>query len=371
MEKEQKKSMIPAFFGIAAVWFGTHVGPGTASGKQVTVYYNTYGKLGLFTPIAAMGLLGLAIYYALEYSRKNHLYDFKSFTNKFFHPYEKIFSIFFEISFLGAALLSPGVCIATSVQLFNQHFGMNIWIGTIIIVALVIIMTMYGSELVKTVSTGLTVGILITLSIIAVLGIRAGAAAFSQNWTASSFNDVPATAAVWSAITYCGFQASGNLGAVISVADGINSKKDSFKAAMTGFVLNTLLLIVIAIMNYGFQPESLNELIPNYYIITQLGIPVLRIIYVILVVFAALSTIIGFVNAVIQRFGKFVKIEDEKKRNFLIIAVMLFLDVMVSTLGIAAIINVGFRYLGLLSVPFVVIPFIYVGFKKSKKEIAD
>ena len=63
MEKQRKKSIVPPFIGIAAVWFGSHVGPGTASGKQVTTYYSAYGKLGIFLPMIAMGILAIAVYY--------------------------------------------------------------------------------------------------------------------------------------------------------------------------------------------------------------------------------------------------------------------------------------------------------------------
>lgn len=368
-EKFKKKSIIPSFVGISAVWFGTHVGPGVASGKQVVSYYAAYGKLGIFTPMIAMALLGLAIYFALEYSRVNNIHDFKTFTNKFFHPFEKLFSTFFEICFLVTSLLAPGLCIATSAQLFEQFFGLNVWIGTLMMVLVSVILVIYGAELVKAASTGLTVGILTILAIIVYLGIQQGSETIAVNWANSSFTDVSVLGGIWIAISYAGFQSTGIIGNCISVSDGLDSRRDSAKSAVLGTLLNGLMLVSIVLVNYGFQPESINSLLPNYYIVQQFGIPTLETVYVLFVVMASLSTIITFAFSLVVRFGNkevLVKnIKKEKNRNLLIVLIMLILDVIVSTFGIAQIINIGYKYLGYFSIFVVMFPFILVGIKRN------
>lgn len=371
IKSSKQKLAIPSFVGIAAVWFGTHVGPGVASGKQVVSYYASFGKLGIFTPIIAMALLGLAIYFALEYSRVNKIHDFKTFTNKFFHPYEKLFSTFFEICFLVTSLLAPGLCIATSAQLLQQFFGLNVWIGTILMVAVSIILVIYGAELIKVASTGLTVGILVILALIVSLGIKAGSRTIAENWANSSFTDYSLLSGIWIAISYAGFQSTGIIGNCISVSDGLISKRDSAKSAILGTILNGLLLASIVFVNYGFQPESFNSLLPNYYIVQQLKIPVLETVYVLFVIMASLSTIITFAFSLVVRFGskKWLvnNIKKERNRSLLIVLVMLILDVIVSTFGIAQIINIGYKYLGYFSIFVVMFPFILIGIKRNKE----
>ncbi len=369
--QKKRKSIVPTFIGIAAVWFGTHVGPGVASGKQVVSYYAAYGKLGIFTPIIAMSLLALAIYFALEYSRVNKIHDFKTFTNKFFHPYEKLFSTFFEICFLVTCLLAPGLCIATSAKLLEQFFGLNMWTGTIILVVVSVALVIYGAELVKAASTGLTLGILVILAIIVTLGIKLSSGTIAYNWAATSFSDFPVAGGIWIAISYAGFQSTGIIGNCISVSDGLDSKKDSMKAAVLGMVLNGLMLAVIALVNYGFQPESINSLLPNFYIVQQLGMPVLESVYVLFVVMASVSTIITFAFSLVVRFGgKQIlvrNIKSERSRNLFIVLVMLILDVIVASFGIAQIINVGYKYLGYFSIFVVMFPFIIVGIKRNRE----
>lgn len=366
-----KKSIVPPFVGIAAVWFGTHAGPGVASGKQVATYFSSYGKIGMLTPVFAMALLGLAMYFAIEYSRVNKVHDFKTFTNKFFHPYEKLFSAFFEISFLVTSLLAPGLCIATSANLFQQFFGLNIWVGTVLMVLVSVLLVIYGAELVKTASTALTIGILVVIALIVVLGISASKGAISTNWAATSFSDHSLTGGLWLAITYAGFQSTGNIGNCISVSQGLKSKKESMMSAALGTFLNALMLVAIVLVNFAYQPESIKSLLPNYYIVQQIGLPVLETVYVIFVVMASLSTIIAFAFALVARYGSKTymvkRIKKERNRSLIIVLSMLILDVMVSTFGIASIVNIGYKYLGYFSIFVVLFPFIIVGLIRGKK----
>jgi len=370
-KEKKQKSIVPPYVGIAAVWFGTHVGPGVASGKQVATYFSSYGKIGIFTPFLAMALLGLAMYYAIEYSRVHKIHDFRTFTNKFFHPYEKLFSTFFEISFLVTSLLAPGLCIATSANLLNQFFGLNIWAGTILMVVISVILVMYGAEIVKAASTALSVGILIVIGLIVVLGISASKGALSVNLGNSSVSDYSLLGGIWLAITYAGFQSTGNIGNCISVSQGLKSKGESMKSAALGTILNSLMLVAIVLVNFAYQPESIKSLLPNYYIVQQIGIPVLETVYLVFVIMASLSTIIAFAFSLVARYGNkeymVKKVKSERSRNIIIVLSMLILDVMVSTFGIASIVNIGYRYLGYFSIFVVLFPFIIVGLIRSRK----
>ena len=68
MEKSKAKKGLPVFIGVAAVWMGTHFGPGVASGTQLNQYYVRFGLPGIFVTIIAMGFLGYALYCSMEFS---------------------------------------------------------------------------------------------------------------------------------------------------------------------------------------------------------------------------------------------------------------------------------------------------------------
>ncbi len=55
---QKKKSAVPAYLGVAAVWIGSHFGPGFATGAFSVRWYVKYGWIGLITPLLAMLVTG-------------------------------------------------------------------------------------------------------------------------------------------------------------------------------------------------------------------------------------------------------------------------------------------------------------------------
>ena len=84
MEKSKSKKGMPVFIGVAAVWMGTHFGPGVASGTQLNQYYVMFGLPGIFVTVIAMAFLGYALYCSMEFSRLYHAYDYQSWVEKLF-----------------------------------------------------------------------------------------------------------------------------------------------------------------------------------------------------------------------------------------------------------------------------------------------
>lgn len=363
---DKKKSQIPVFLGIASVWFGAHVGPGVASGKQTAVYYSAFGKWGLITPIIAMTLMGLCIYYSIEYARLTGVRNFKELTDKLFYPYHKIFSTFFEITFIATVLMVVGGCFATGAVILQQYLGLPIAIGTGILALITILLSIYGSDLVRASSTVMTVFILIALALIVILGLTSSQADFRGHWNTTSFSDFSPWNAIMLAVVYTGFQSAGNIANAVSVAEGLESKKESKKAALIGTILNTLLLMSIAFLLFAY-PDSIGQTMPNYYILDKLGIPILMLAYVILVLLAVISTTVSFSFSVLARYGDFLPIKPGRNRDLAMTLILVVLTVAVSSVGLDAIVGKGYKYLGYACIPIVVIPTILVGRVKTKR----
>lgn len=363
---EKKKSGLPVFLGIASVWFGAHVGPGVASGKQTAVYYASFGKWSFLTPLIAMGLMGLCIYYSIEYSRMTGAKNFKELTDKLFYPYEKVFSAFFELTFVATVLMVLGGCIATGAAILNQYIGLPILIGTGIIVLITILLSMYGANLVRASSTVMTIFIIVALGLIIILGLTSSQADFTRQWNTTSFSDVSPWAAIMMAVIYTGFQSAGNIANAISVSEGIKSRKEAKKAAILGTLLNTVLITSITFLLFAY-PESIGETMPNYYIVEKLNFPILMFAYVSLVLLAVISTTVSFSFSVVARYGGFLPMEAGRKRDFIVTSILLVLTVLVSLAGLDAIVSRGYKYLGYSCIPIVVIPVIAVGAIKTRK----
>ncbi|MGU9538903.1 YkvI family membrane protein [Clostridium tepidum] len=364
-EAKQKKSGIPIYLGIASVWFGAHCGPGVASGKQTAVFYSEFGKWAFITPVIAMLLMGLCIYYSVEYARLTKAKNFRELTDSLFHPYEKLFSTFFEITFMATVLMVVGGCIATGAAVLNEYTGLSVEIGSIILVIVTILLSMYGANLVRSASTIMTVFIILCLIAMVIFGLLSPKGDFAGNWKAKSFSDISPMKAIIMAIVYTGFQSAGNIANAVSVSEGIGSKKESRKAAILGTILNSLLILGIVFLLFAY-PESIKKTLPNYFVADKVGSSVLLFSYVVMVLLAVMSTNVSFSFAVVARYGEKLPMKPGTKRDFVITLILMILCMVVSALGLDAIVSKGYKYLGYACIFIVVVPIILVGFKKTR-----
>ena len=97
MENKNLKNSWAIGFTVASVWFGTHVGGGFASGKQVIGYFAKFGAAAaLIYPILSMGILAFIMHVMLKFARLNGFTNYKD-TYSALYP-KPWMEIFFEIS---------------------------------------------------------------------------------------------------------------------------------------------------------------------------------------------------------------------------------------------------------------------------------
>lgn len=377
------RKQLPVFLGVASVWFGAHCGPGVASGNQVATYYSRYSLFGLFSGIIAMLLLGLCIYYSVEYARRMKTYDFKSFANAFFHPYEKFFSSFFELTYVATVLLVLGSCIATGAKALSQQFGWALWMGIVLLCGLTILLTIFGAAIVRSASAFMTVLILFALGAIILWGLLSDHSRFSEHWqqvqslpqTLPKFSPQLLGPAIWAAILYAGFQSAGNMANAVSVAEGLKSRRDAIRATVWGIACNTALIYGVSFLLFAypqvlgafFDPNRTSKsFIPNLEVVNLLQSNVLVYLYVLVLLLAILTTLVGFAFAVISRYGKYVPMKPGVKRDFVVVVLLLILCGLVSLLGLDLIVAKGFKYLAYACIAVVILPTIYIGHRKLK-----
>ncbi|BDF67206.1 membrane protein [Oscillospiraceae bacterium] len=365
MEEKTKKALIPAWIGVACVWFGIHCGPGAASGNQTVSYFVRYGLWSLIMPLVAMALLGLGLYYAMEFSRRTKAVDFKDFANKLFDPYHKIFANLFEFSFVGTVGLSGGACVATASTLFHDYFGAPVWLGIVAIVFCTIFFSIYGESLVRAASTGMSVIIFVAIFAVVIAGITNNGG-IAPSFTGRSLSDANGGAALWRSILYAAFQSTGVFGGCIAVVHGLKNRSEVKKSIIFGIALNSLFLIVVALMLLGY-PEAIQDTLPNYWVITRVGAPVLVACYVMVVFFACCTNTISFSNALSGRYGRFFKFKNPKVTKLIIAIIMLVYVSAFSGFGLNKLVGTGFQYLGYFCIVTLLIPTIFVGRRRIKK----
>ncbi len=373
MEKSSVKKGLPAFIGVAAVWMGTHFGPGVASGTQLNVYYVQYGIPGICVTLVAMGLLAFALYCSMEFSRIYKTYDYQSWVEKIFGF--KWFVILFDISFLVTILTALGGSLNAVATLLVNFTGLNYWIGVGIVIVCSMLLCAYGAELVRNASSYMmfiVVGILAVIIIL--LGIFGdGDLAGSIANQKTNLPNVNWGKALWSAVIYASFQST-VVANIASVADGLEDRKASKKAAITGFIANAALLIVLslALLSYTNVYAITKEPLPFYSLLERLGFNWLTGVYILIVFIAVLSTVVGFAFAGVARFSKYYRSKREGAKHSLadaiFVGLMLLACAFASRFGIVALVSTGYRILGYLNLPIIILPAIILGGRKISKK---
>ena len=175
MEKKALKNSWAIGFTVASIWFGTHVGGGFASGNQIIGYFAQFGSLGsLIFPLISMGLLAFVMNIMLKFARLN---GFDNYKDTFSALYPKPWmEIFFEIFYIVIILAAVAAAVAGAGEVLANflhipYVGAMKVIFNLLIVALLVLLSIFGVKLVAAASTVLSVAIMIITALIIIFGI--------------------------------------------------------------------------------------------------------------------------------------------------------------------------------------------------------
>jgi uncharacterized membrane protein YkvI len=376
MEKK-KSGLTAAAVGIAMVWMGTHFGPGIASGTQVNVYYIQYGIPGFFAMFLAMGLLAVCLYISTEASRIYKTYEYKSWIQNIFGV--KWVSYLFDLSFIVTCITAMGGSLNAVATLIQNTLGINYWIGVALVVICGALLCAYGAELVRRASSYmmfLVVGVLLLIIIMVALygdGDLKGAFAFTNTTLDPANFSWPK--AMWSAVIYAAFQAT-VIANIASVADTIKSRRESKTAALVGFVSNVGLLVIIGLMLFSYTSvfAITKEALPIFAILQRLNFPWMTTVYVVVVFIAVLSTVVGFAFAGVARFSVYYQPKEGERsslRDGLFVAVLLIACAFASKFGILKLVSVGYKALGYLNLPILILSSLILGSRKISRKYLE
>lgn len=377
MENTKKKGL-PVFIGVASVWMGTHFGPGVASGTQLNQYYVGFGIPGIVMTLVAMALLGFALYCSMEFSRIYHAYDYESWVTKLFG--NKYVVILFDISFFVTIISAAGGSLNAIATLLQDFWGINYWVGVGIVIVVSMLLCAFGAELVRKSSAYMMFVVVGVLLLIMALVIAAGDADLKgavENQAANLGADMSASnwlKALWQAIIYGSFQAT-IVANIASVADTLPDRRESRRSAITGYIANTGLLLILCMMLFSFTNvyKVTEEALPFYSILARLNMGWLTVVYILVVFIAVISTVVGFAFAGVARFGKYYRPAGKKHlahpvRDAIFVLVLLAACAAISQVGIMKLVKYGYSLLGYINLFVIVLPALIIGGRKISKK---
>ena len=404
-DKSVLKSTWAAAFTVASVWFGTHVGGGFASGNQVIQYYSNYGYTSVIFPILAMGLLAVVMYIMMKFAK---LSGFTNYKDTYAALYPKPWmEVFFEIFYIIIVLAAMASAVAGAGEVLANFIGVP-YVGAgkvtmnLVIVAVLIILTIFGIKLVRAASTVLSVAIIVITALLVIFGLTVDydsiAAQLTSQYNVELAEYTNATAtAIWKGVlVYAAFQCV-SIPPMIAAANEL-SLKGVKKANILGWLMNGLALaasgwmltkwypLLASLQSAGKEFLAANPTatvatdpivayanalgIPNQTVLDLIGIKWLLVAFSVLLFCAFMSTCVTLVYTMIQRFeGKFFPntIKNDKLRGTIVAGLVIAICFAISLLGLTDIVKYAYGYDGYYSIVVIVIPAFIWGIPKIKK----
>ena len=364
-------------FSVGSVLFSAHAGGGFATGNQANTYYVGLGWLGPISAVIAMLLLTLTMREAMIMYNSRGLKSHKELFETLYHPLDKCY-VLFEVFFYIMVLMAVAAAISGAASALNQYFGLNYYIGIVIVGALVLLLTIFGADLVRKVSTYMGIAILVTAITIYTIGIFKSKTLFtvmSADFSAVGFKNIPK--AILNAFTYAGFQCVA-LPTMIACGTPLKGKKNCSKSMWISFVMNSVALVlsVFMLMSWKGYYSSVEggSTIPTLTVCTEMGMKWLTVIYGICLLLCLISTGVTTTFGFVARFENhkvFKKIKSQRVRSAVVSAFIIILSMTISLVGLTNIIKYGYGYCGYLAIAIVVVPFLTVGVYKNRKYIKE
>ncbi len=361
----EKKKL--AFIEVAAVWFGTHAGGGFATGNQTKNFFVVGGWNSLWMPLVSILIIGLVYRAAMIKALETDTYDYRSWSKAMYKP-SKVMPVIYEILYLTVAICGISASIAGGASLF-ESYGLPYVAGILIIGAIFFVLSIFGANLIRSASTVMTVVMAVLMILICIIGLQAHAPELALS--IQQHESAPLGTSVWTLLKYAGYQ-SVVLAIVVAVCKPLGNSKEVNKSVLVGYVMNAGILWLSTIMLFAWKDQIAGTTLPTLTVIQSLGMSWLQIAYIVVLFLAFVSTGTTCTFACVTRFEKVAKFS----KNITVVRAVLSIVIMVlcmliSTVGLDAIVLKGYGMAGILGIPFVIIPVIAINLFEKKKQASQ
>lgn len=332
---------------LAAVFIGTLVGAGLASGQEITQFFTTYGAKGfigivlcciLYIPVCSM---------IVVISNK---YNLKSYTGLIQlvspGPLGKLTTIFMSLFLVS----SSAIILAGSGALLHQYFGIPKWIGIIIMTSVALFTLLKGSSGLITINSFIVPSLITVITTIFVLYL-----VFCKDMvTLENIKALPMTKQAivpgqWfvSALLYGGFNILCCSGVLVPLSSEIKNNKVLNSGIFLGAIGLTILCMMINLMLGLNIPFIFKYDIPLLYV-AQRFIGIVQIALLMIIWCEMFSTEVSDIYSLGKTIEQKFNI-PYKKGIFLVYC----LSIPISQIGFKELISVLYPCFGVISLIFV------------------
>lgn len=340
-----------------AVFQSVMIGGGYGTGREIVEYFTNYGFLGgLFGLGVSFLILALILALTFEFARHFQVFDYRNFFKRLLGRGWVLFEILIILQFL----LVLAVLASAAGNILRDNFDLPYVVGLSIMLAVVGTLTFYGRNVIAKV---LTFWSFILYAVFLTFFVNV----LSSEWNqiVEEINHAEIIQGWWrSGLKYAMYNlASAPL--LLYICRGFETRAEALRSGVIGGAIAIVPALIFQFVFFAVYPEVLDQAIPVYWMMVQLGMTVLLVIYSIMLFGTFIETGAGMLQGINDRIDAFL---IEKRGNGLsrishaVIAILaIMISAMLSLWGITSLIAEGYGTMAWGFLAVYVIPLVSIG----------
>ena len=329
---------------IVFVIIGTMIGAGFASGKEIYLFFFSFGIEGIIGLLISAVITGITIYKTLEIINKNDIKTYKQFiyylgkennkTKKIGNVINVVVNSFILVSFF--------IMIAGFGTYFNQTYGIPKIFGGIALAIFCFFVFMTSTKGIVKVNSLIVPILIITVLIIGITNILNLPIGDLDKYIIRKNN----SSFILSSITYSSYNSILLIPVLITLRNYLKDKKQILKITIISSFIILILSSSIFFLFTKIDVDIKNLEMPAVYMVEKI-LPLFKNIYGIIILGSIITTAVSLGASFLQNISK------SKKSYTQIALIMCITSVLISNIGfsnLVATLDPIFGYLGLIQI---------------------
>ena len=347
------------------------IGGGYGTGRELVEFFVSEGpSAGLMGLIVSMIVWSIIMAISFEFARMTKSFEYKSFIGGMLGKGW----IAFEIFYIASLILVISVVGSATGELTKNLFDIKSIFGVIGLMIAIGALAYFGSKVIERVLSLWSIALYIIYAVVIIVTVDK----FGDQIANNLFIAKEGSNGFMAGIRYSSLNIA-LLPAVLFVARHFENRKQAIVAGLLGgpFAIIPGILIYISLISH--YPQVLSESVPTDYLLKQINIPALALMFQIILLGTFVETGLGLIHGFNERIKLVFTAKGRVMHNYtrlLLAIVILVLSIFLAeAIGIIDLIAKGYKFMSWIAISVFVIPVLTIGsyriIKSYKSESHD
>lgn len=341
----------------SAVFLSVLFGGSYGTGREVMEFVSQHGpKSGLLALAAVSITYAILLFLCFEIARRFQQYEYRGF----FKPLLGRAWVLYEIVILIGMVLTLAICVTAAGAISDTRFGFPPWVGSLLLLSIIFLLNYQGRHLVeKSMVFSVSALFCVLLALLFVLSDE------HSETIAANFRSNELHWDAWQGGVQYALVNGGFIPLLLYCGRGLQSRSQS---ALASSVAALIAIIPGAVFHYAFMsawPGIKAQELPTYWLIDQVASPLFLNIYVIVLFVLIAQTGVGMLQGFLERMDAW-RIQQQGQPlshlgHGLVAVGMVVASMLLSSMGIVALILTGYSILAMSFIAVFVVPLLTRG----------